>query len=383
MPKKSCEVQSTDKRKPPAERLLTTAKKVTNNDYYYESYQQLCDRLVRLKTLAHWKIDIDIYKTVMKIHDAQFVIPKFEIQIDVSMGFSIAVYGWFLPEHHQIYKDNKRCIRNVNILDLANHVEKAKICLGVPDNSGGLLSHAIPIFTDPHIDDIPYKCKQFNRTLDCFLLCASDVCYTCSNFIKAQEKSAQAKSRRLAEPAKDKAPVSFTSPLRLKLKLQNQRLRCQQLESPIKDMQSSLEKASVHVNQDMSDDFVNIFSGATPDQVTPFMNLFWQQQQKLFTASKSGRKFHPMIIRFCLSLAAKSPSCYEELRNSGVLVLPSQRTLREYRNYITPNSGFNHKVIQELIRQTNDYFDVERYVVILFDEMKIRADLVLDRKSVV
>ncbi|XP_057304847.1 uncharacterized protein LOC130644899 [Hydractinia symbiolongicarpus] len=53
LPKKSCEVQSTDKRKPPAERLLTTAKKIASNDYYYESYQQLCDRLVKLKTLAH------------------------------------------------------------------------------------------------------------------------------------------------------------------------------------------------------------------------------------------------------------------------------------------------------------------------------------------
>lgn len=59
-------------------------------------------------------------------------------------------------------------------------------------------------------------------------------------------------------------------------------------------------------------------------------------------------RYHPMIIRFCLSLAAKSPSCYEELRNSGVLVLPNQRRLKDYRNAIKPKRGFQKEVIEML-----------------------------------
>ena len=40
-----------------------------------------------------------------------------------------------------------------------------------------------------------------------------------------------------------------------------------------------------------------------------------------------------MIIKFCLTLAAKSPSAYEEIRldrakGTGILVLPSRQTLR-------------------------------------------------------
>lgn len=65
-----------------------------------------------------------------------------------------------------------------------------------------------------------------------------------------------------------------------------------------------------------------------------------------------------MIIRFCLSLAATSPSCYEELRNSKVLILPRQRRLKDYRNAIRPQRGFNDKVIEELKSLTNTYFDV-------------------------
>ena len=65
-----------------------------------------------------------------------------------------------------------------------------------------------------------------------------------------------------------------------------------------------------------------------------------------------------MIIRFCLSLAAKSPSCYEELRNSRVLILPSQRQLKDYRNAIKPKRGFQVEVINELKNITDSYFDV-------------------------
>ena len=73
------------------------------------------------------------------------------------------------------------------------------------------------------------------------------------------------------------------------------------------------------------------------------------------------------LVRFCLSLAAKSPSCYEELRNSKVLILPSQRRLKDYRNAIRPQRGFNEQIVEELKSLTESYFDVQRYVVLLFD----------------
>ena len=88
-----------------------------------------------------------------------------------------------------------------------------------------------------------------------------------------------------------------------------------------------------------------------------------------------------MVIRYCLSLAAKSPSCYEELRNSSILVLPSQRTLRDYKNFIRPKRGFQDHAVEELQSLTNRYFNVQRYIVlhVLFDEMKINSNLVFDK----
>ena len=96
------------------------------------------------------------------------------------------------------------------------------------------------------------------------------------------------------------------------------------------------------------------------------MKLFWEEQQKYIIAtSKSGIRYHPMVIKYCLSLAAKSPGAYEELRfdekkGTGILVLPSQRTLRDYRNYIKPKRGFNEQVVSELPEKTSPFLPQEK-----------------------
>lgn len=189
----------------------------------------------------------------------------------------------------------------------------------------------------------------------------------------------KAKESRQLKPAHVNAPVSKTNPEQLKLTLQAQRLRCAELEKELNEMREELRKSNIEVDHELSNDLTKILGSADAAKITPFMSLFWQQQQKLFSSSKTGVRYHPMIIRFCLSLAAKSPSSYEELRNSGILVFPSQRRLRDYRNAIKPQRGFQEEVIQVLKTETDRYFDVQRYVVLLFDEIKVLANLVLDK----
>ena len=79
-----------------------------------------------------------------------------------------------------------------------------------------------------------------------------------------------------------------------------------------------------------------------------------------------------MIIRFCLSLAAKSASAYDELRSRNILTLPTRRTLRDYKNVVKPGTGFNHHVINELIKIVSGLKDCQRYIVLSFVEMKIK-----------
>ena len=113
----------------------------------------------------------------------------------------------------------------------------------------------------------------------------------------------------------------------------------------------------------------------------PFMKLFWEEQQKYISSSKTGVHYYPMMIRYCLDLPAKSPAVYEEIRynedtNSGFLILPSRRCLRDYKNYIRPQQGFNKDVIKELCNIVSKFQTIEKYGIILMDEMKIQEKLV-------
>ena len=151
-------------------------------------------------------------------------------------------------------------------------------------------------------------------------------------------------------PAKLNAPIKFTSP----------------------------DNDSHIVSPELSTNFQKLFSQSNEKDVPPFMKLFWQEQQKYITlSSPSCIRYHPMIIKFCLNLAAKSSSAYKDLRydnktGTGVLVLPILRTLRDYKNYIRPTRGFNPNSVNELVKKIASFSEIERYVTILFDEMKIQ-----------
>ena len=196
------------------------------------------------------------------------------------------------------------------------------------------------------------------------------------------------KRKNVSEPASKYAPVTKTNPNRLRLTIQEQRqtiqkqlLKCGQLEEELQMMRKELNKNTLTIGNSLSDDLTSILSNVHQTKVTPFMNLFWQQQKQLFTRSSKGCRYHPMIIRFCLSLASKSKSAYEERRHSNILILPSTRTLVDCKNLIKPDTAFRKEIIDNLCEITKDYSNVERYIVLLFDEMKIRSNLVFNKHT--
>ena len=145
------------------------------------------------------------------------------------------------------------------------------------------------------------------------------------------------------------------------------------------DLEKEISKNSISVDETFEKDIFSIMADCSDEDVSPHMKLFWAQQRKLLQTPTFGRCYHPHLIRYCLSLHAKSPAVYRELRDSKVLVLPSERTLRDYRNFFKPQPGFNSDNIERLKDMTNGYFDIHRYVVIAFDEMKIQSKLVFNK----
>jgi len=70
-------------------------------------------------------------------------------------------------------------------------------------------------------------------------------------------------------------------------------------------------------------------------------------------------------------------SAYEMLRESGVIMLPSQRTLRDYTYYTKNACGLSEDVDRQLMEVANfqSCAEHEKYVVLLMDEMHIKEDL--------
>ncbi len=86
-----------------------------------------------------------------------------------------------------------------------------------------------------------------------------------------------------------------------------------------------------------------------------------------------------MLRRWCIYLRHLSSSAYELLCTSGVLKLPSQRTLRDYTYYTQSCNGFSVSVDRQIMDMVNINSCPERdkYVIIIMDEMHIREEKIL------
>ena len=111
--------------------------------------------------------------------------------------------------------------------------------------------------------------------------------------------------------------------------------------------------------------------------------IFWQQQKESLENSKSGHRWHPSMVRFCIGLHAKSPGAYDLLRRSGLIQLPSSRTLRDYSHFTKPVAGFNPDVIARIAHDVKlkDRKDFEKNVILTFDEVHIRQGLVYSAQT--
>ena len=164
------------------------------------------------------------------------------------------------------------------------------------------------------------------------------------NALLTTKKLLKRKENNIA-PAKTNSPISQTSSERLKVTIQTYRMENKELEMQLGQLQEEISKASFPVSADLSNDFKSIILETGQRKISPFMRLFWEEQQKYLQSFPNNVKYHPMIIRYCLSLASKSAAAYGDIRynektGSGFVILPSRRRLHDYKNYIRFQRGF-------------------------------------------
>lgn len=150
----------------------------------------------------------------------------------------------------------------------------------------------------------------------------------------------------------------MTSPL-LRERCGNLHKNCVATQRTVEHLKREIERLSTEhglvVSEDLNTDLKAImtenFSAISKQfEDNTFQQMFWKQHAQTSSRKDArGFRWHPAMIKWCLYLRHLSGKAYETLRSSGVLTLPSQRTLRDYTHYIPATSGFSTKVDEMLI----------------------------------
>lgn len=96
---------------------------------------------------------------------------------------------------------------------------------------------------------------------------------------------------------------------------------------------------------------------------------------------KNGIRWHPLFIKWCLYICHPSSKAYKTLRDTGVIALPSQRTLRDYSNAVKADAGFSFEVDKRLLHSAKLESSEKSHslIALLIIEMSIKEDLVYNK----
>lgn len=176
-------------------------------------------------------------------------------------------------------------------------------------------------------------------------------------------------------------------------KVYSLKARAQEADKEVKRLQHIIEKSAeangTAVDPSFHKDLVTIMEEKTPEvkkqyPIGSFQSLFWEQQLKTAKAKgPGGCRCHPRMIRWCLNPKIISSAAYHAMHSAGFVTLPSERTLRDYSNLFQCKPGFQPEVNKQLMKEAKleELDDLQNHVVLIFNEMKIKEDLVYNKNT--
>ncbi|XP_070545584.1 uncharacterized protein [Ptychodera flava] len=375
-------------------------------------FRTLSDELAAPGTLPQgWNTAIcadKIYIVHLSFSDKFPVISK-SVKINSDLSIAITVHGQQLHPDHPIF--NKCFIKSKqHILRFLSELDKFNICCGNFDEdflelvpSVTVLSHAgqkaISAFREGNFcaistDGVRYETTI--RSVECSLLTNGTRCHSCSKY-RGTLRSMRSRNTRshLKDRISTQSRVAYTNLNKDELcgRLRHTKAQLKLLQARDKRikgyLQETIKDCGIELNSDTSSDIASMMTENTSYVISnykpdTFERLFWEEQLKA-NACKSPKRmrWHPMIIRLCLSLHLKSPSAYKTMRESGFIKLPCKRTLYDYSHCVKGISDFSPEVTRQLLREMKLTMleEWQRYVVLLQDEIRIKEDLVYDKHS--
>ena len=218
-------------------------------EFCYKSLDEFKKRINQLKLPNDWLIENKDEYCLIKEVDPTLVLPKVENYASNDLSFFIRISGWNLPDSHKLYVKYNKSFKYITLSRLISEITVMKLYPGVDptdiNNSLVIQRHIVR-----HVFEFPsHKLSKANqleylRSDNCALLSKEEQsCSKCQKLKVKVKSEMNWKRNKLMSPSKLKAPISLTSPTRLKLAMQQERLKCKQLEVEFSKMKTEIEKA--------------------------------------------------------------------------------------------------------------------------------------------
>lgn len=136
------------------------------------------------------------------------------------------------------------------------------------------------------------------------------------------------------------------------------------------------DQDSVVLEENNDKDMKLILKRVLPEASGEMLDMLTDQKKNI-ARNPTGRRWDKKTIRLCLSLWCRSPKNYTILKDSKVLVLPSDNTLRIYKNSVDQHAGFNKDVFNWMKEAAQKHVSGGNgmHGGIALDEMSIQEDL--------
>ena len=300
------------------------------------------------------------------------------------------------------------------LTDVIKAIDSASLCPGNPDekfvsvckDKGGAVRGArgngdiIASIDNSTVVDHSGKAYQCTvRRVDCDVLCEKSSqyplrCQSCQAFRSTLRSmvsrrsnesdshtsvSSHTRYRDLTSGDKDERMKN----LHRALKVSNQK---------VKRLQAKVDKLitneAVRLQGNDSADISHIVTELSPIVEDTYalnspQRIFWDQQKRYNSLkNKQQMRWHPLVIRFALNLKYLSGTAYRAVRQSGMINLPSERTLSDYTHWTTPHTGVQLEFIERFQSLLEEEVPCGQHQCALsMDEMKLKSGLVFNKNT--
>ena len=123
--------------------------------------------------LKGWTLTLNDTVISLKQVEKPFIVPKYELFIKEDLKVSCAVYGWLLPEDHELYMNYNRSVKRITVTSLLNEICRYLLCEGADIKqvklSDDVINHVIPLEVDINQPN-PIYVKEVQRSKKCVVL---------------------------------------------------------------------------------------------------------------------------------------------------------------------------------------------------------------------